>query len=408
MPSRPHSAPRSGRISDWHAFVLRHKKPANLVLHFASAVMFFGAPLLGLFTGDVRFVWVWLGSSIVGSSAHYLTRDGVVTVRQATSSPKVVGYNVRMWWRVITGRYADDIRDALASLEASKHTTRVALVTGAASGMGRATTLELLQRGYDVIAAVRQPADVAALSASVDAASRAHLQVIACDLTLATQRERLVEAVDARGRLDCLVHNAAQGVFGALEDLPEHVVRQHMEVVFFGALWLTQALTPALRRAGGALIWVSSPAGVSGFPWTGAYSASKHAAEGLAESLYYELGPQGIRVRIVVPSAHRTGFVERATFYTGGPERPQAEAYRRIMQRNAARTLHEPTRVACCIADLAQRDEAPLRSYVGANVRVLRVLRHLFPAWLRHRLLARGFARALAADARRQAQAKAL
>ena len=376
------SGVRSGLLNGWQAFVLRHKKPTNLVLHFVSAVLFFGSPVGFLLTWDPIWVWPWFASGFVGTGAHYVTGDGNVTLRQATSSPETIWHNLRMWWRIVSGRYAEDVRDATLARECAEQTVRVALVTGAGSGIGWQTVRALHERGYHVLAGVHRSADVRRLSEGADE----RLSVVKLDVTCAEDRARVAAELRALGRLDCLVHNAARGLFGALEDTEESALRDHMEVGFFGPALLTRELTPLLRASHGALIWISSPAGVSGFPWTGGYCASKHAAEGLAESLYHELYAEGIRVRIVVPSAHRTPFVDKAQFCTGGQQTSRTEAYRAILERNAAGTQRDPALVAQQVVHLAERADTPLRSYLGGNVQVLRLLRHLVPAGARHAL----------------------
>jgi NAD(P)-dependent dehydrogenase (short-subunit alcohol dehydrogenase family) len=376
-------------LSDWDLFVLRHHKPGNLVLHFISAAMFFGSPIYGLLTHD----WLWFGwfclSGCIGTYAHYLTGDGTVTLRESSSSPRIVGYNLRMWWRVFIGRYGKDVRSAKRRLtQAQIQDGRTVLVTGASSGFGEAAVREFLARGFQVFATLRR-LEQARIFEDVAPEERARLRCIELDVTNADHRDLLVAQVTSSGRLDVLVQNAGYGLFGALEDLGESDLRKQMEVNFFGVTLLTRALLPLLRTSKGTLIHVSSPAGVAGFPWTSAYCASKHALEGLTESLYYELSPEGVAVHIVTPSAHRTQFMGKARWVKPATSHygDAVSAYRSVMEKNQQHELPPPGRVARVLADLAERRTVGLRVNIGANVRVLRAMVRFMPAWARHALV---------------------
>lgn len=385
-------------LSSWDLFVLRHHKPQNLVLHAVSALMFFGSPLYGLVTRDwTWFLWFCL-SGCIGTAAHYLVRDGTVTLREGTSSPRVVGFNVRMWWRVFSGRYRGDIMGAKARLaQEQTQAERTVLVTGASSGFGEATTRELLARGFWVVATVRRERDGACF-ADLSPSESARLTLAQLDLTVSTQREQVVALVQKRGRLDGLICNAGYGVFGALEDLEEQDLRAQMEVNFFAVALLTRALTPLLRASRGTLVHISSPAGVSGFPYTSAYCASKHALEGLTESLHYELSPYGVSVHLVTPSAHRTRFMANAKWVQPAHSvyRDEVAAYRSVMTRNQEKPLPSARHVARVVADLTERRTVGLRIDVGINVRVLRGMVRWLPGWLRHSLVISVFRRATA------------
>jgi NAD(P)-dependent dehydrogenase (short-subunit alcohol dehydrogenase family) len=387
---------RQTDLSSWDLFVLRHHKPLNLMIHAISALLFFGSPLCGLFTGDwTWFLW-WCLSGCIGTAAHYIARDGMVSLREGTSSPQVVGFNVRMWWRVFTGRYRGDIMGAKARLaEEQTQAERTVLITGASSGFGEATTRELLARGFWVIATVRRESDGARF-ADLSPSESARLTIVQLDLSVTEQREQVIARVKSRGRLDALICNAGYGVFGALEDLDEQDLRAQMEVNFFAAALLTRDLTSLLRASRGTLIHISSPAGVSGFPWTSAYCASKHALEGLTESLHYELSPYGVAVHIVTPSAHRTRFMANAKWVQ--PEhsayRDPVAAYRSVMTSNQEKRLPSAVQVACVVAELTERRTVGLRIDVGSNVRVLRGMVRWLPGWLRHPMVIGAFRRA--------------
>ena len=101
-------------LDPWDAFVVRHQKPANLVGHFLSFVCFYGGPALALATWNPWWLLAFLASGGIGALSHHLTGDGRVDVREATSSPLVVFFVTRMFWRILRGAYADDIARANA------------------------------------------------------------------------------------------------------------------------------------------------------------------------------------------------------------------------------------------------------------------------------------------------------
>ena len=115
--------------------------------------------------------------------------------------------------------------------------------------------------------------------------------------------------MDRFGRLDVLVNNAGFGSVGAVEEIEDGPFRALMETMFFGALALTQAALPVMRRQGsGAIVQISSMGGQVTMPGFGAYCASKFALEAVSESLAAEVAPLGIQVLIAEPGAFRTGF----------------------------------------------------------------------------------------------------
>jgi len=167
---------------------------------------------------------------------------------------------------------------------------RVWLITGSSSGFGHQLARAALEHGDLVVATARDP----------------H----ALDVTDDNQRAAAIAAaVDRFGRLDVLVNNAGFGSVGAVEEIEEGPFRALMETMFFGALSLTQAALPVMRRQGsGAIVQISSMGGQVTMPGFGAYCAAKFALEAVSESLAAEVAPFGIRVLIVEPGAFRTGF----------------------------------------------------------------------------------------------------
>ncbi len=190
--------------------------------------------------------------------------------------------------------------------------SRVVLVTGASSGIGRACALHLASRGVRVFAASRRrEADLAA--ALQTERPSASLDVLTMDVTIdASVREGIARIDRTTGRLDAVVHCAGYGIGGAVEDTDDDEVAALLETNFLGALRVCRAALPILRRQGaGTLILVSSIGGRIGLPFQGMYSATKFALEGLAESLSMETRSLGVRVVLLEPGDFRTGFTDR-------------------------------------------------------------------------------------------------
>ncbi|MBS0579204.1 MAG: SDR family oxidoreductase [Proteobacteria bacterium] len=181
---------------------------------------------------------------------------------------------------------------------------RVALVSGAASGIGLATVRLLAGAGWTTYAGFRPGGRSAA---PTDLASAVHW--LSLDVTEGESRQAALELIRQRhGRLDALVNNAGIAAPGPLEEVPAQALRRVMEVNFFGAIELTRTFLPLMRGRGAVIVMVSSLSGLIGLPFDGAYAASKFALEGASESLRYELEPSGVRVALIEPGAYATAL----------------------------------------------------------------------------------------------------
>jgi NAD(P)-dependent dehydrogenase (short-subunit alcohol dehydrogenase family) len=180
------------------------------------------------------------------------------------------------------------------------------LVTGAARGIGRATTLRLAAAGWDVVAGVRRPGDADALIQ----ASPGRITAVTLDVTDDDQ----VAALDGSlpERVDALVNNAGVVVGGPIEAIPVGELRRQLEVNVVGQAAVTQAVLPRLRASRGRVVFVSSLSGLIATPMMGAYNASKFALEGMADALRLELAPWGVRVVLVEPAQTDTDLWRRA------------------------------------------------------------------------------------------------
>src|ERR1700758_666395 len=176
------------------------------------------------------------------------------------------------------------------------------LITGSGTGFGHEVAMRLAEKGFDVIAAVEIYAQVQTLKRQA-AARKVALQVEKLDVTDAGDRRKALE-----WNAEILVNNAGLLEGGSVLDIPAVHMRREFEVNVIGPLLLTQGIAKQMvKRGEGRIVWVSSREGLNTNPFTGIYSASKHAVEAIAETMSLELQEFGIEVATVNPGPFLTG-----------------------------------------------------------------------------------------------------
>jgi NAD(P)-dependent dehydrogenase (short-subunit alcohol dehydrogenase family) len=186
--------------------------------------------------------------------------------------------------------------------------TRIAIVTGAGSGIGEATTRALVDRGDRVLMVGRGAGRLRAVQASVGADSA---EILAVDLTADGAPEQIVHAALGRwGRLDVVVNNAGTYRHGTIAEQSMTDFDETFAVNVRGPYALTRAAVPAMSAGSGSIVFVGSNLTRYGKPGAASYAASKAAVESLARTLAVELGPAGIRVNAVSPGVTRTAMTE--------------------------------------------------------------------------------------------------
>jgi NADP-dependent 3-hydroxy acid dehydrogenase YdfG len=184
-----------------------------------------------------------------------------------------------------------------------------ALVTGASSGIGRATAAALASRGADVAITARREERLNELAGTLRDDYDVDVRVHPADVTDDDQVAELVDdAVEAFGRLDTVVANAGLGRDGAVEDLSTDAFRQMMDVNCEGLFFTAREVLPHLRETDGILVVVASMAGQYPRPASPVYAATKWWARGFAKSLAGSVGPDGVGVTVVNPTEVRTEF----------------------------------------------------------------------------------------------------
>ena len=189
------------------------------------------------------------------------------------------------------------------------------LITGASSGIGKATALRFQAAGWNVIATMRNPAH------AQDLAALDNVLVTRLDVQDTASIASAVDAGLARfGRINALLNNAGYGAYGPLEATPLDKVRRQFDVNVIGLLATTQAVLPHMRQQkSGVILNVSSVGGRITFPLGTLYHGTKFAVEGLSESLHFELLPLGVRVKLIEPGMVRTDFAGRSFDFSNDP-----------------------------------------------------------------------------------------
>lgn len=255
---------------------------------------------------------------------------------------------------------------------------RVALVTGASSGIGEATARQLLEAGWQVYAGARRVERMASLAA-------AGARLLALDVEDdASMRAAIDRLIGEAGRIDALINNAGYGSYGALEEVPLEEGRRQFEVNVFGLARLTQLVLPAMRaRRSGRIVNITSIGGKIGEPFGSWYHATKFAVEGLSDSLRMELHPFGIDVVIIEPGAIKTewnGIARDGLLrHSGdGPYRDGAREHVRMMASADQGALPSPPEVvARTIVDAVQVARPKTRYAVGGGAGMILFLRRL-------------------------------
>ncbi len=253
---------------------------------------------------------------------------------------------------------------------------RIALVTGASSGIGRATAERLAQAGYKVYGTSRrggepgrQPFEMLSLDVTDDASVQAAVRTL----------------IEREGRIDLLVNNAGFGVApAAAEESSLEQAQAIFDTNFFGVVRMTRAVLPHMRRQGsGRIINIGSVLGFLPMPYGALYAATKHAIEGYSESIDHELRSRGIRVSVIEPAYTKTPF--DANFLQ--PDN-KLDEYRQVRAEVTQRvnevmtTAEPPSVVAEVVLKAAQAARPKVRYTAGVLAARLRLLRTFAPAGL--------------------------
>jgi NAD(P)-dependent dehydrogenase (short-subunit alcohol dehydrogenase family) len=244
------------------------------------------------------------------------------------------------------------------------------LITGASSGIGKATAAYFADRGWNVVATMRKPEYGAELAAD-------NVLVTRLDVLDEASIQSAVHAAHERfGGIDALLNNAGYGAYGALEATPMDVIRRQFDVNLFGLIAVTQAVLKGMRaQKSGVIVNISSVGGRMCYPFGALYHGSKWAVEGLSEALHFELIPLGIRVKVVEPGGVETDFAGRSFVFTNDESmaeyQPMVQAMLAVQANTDTSTFQKPEEVADVIWRAVHDESARLRFVSGDGAKEL-------------------------------------
>ncbi len=266
------------------------------------------------------------------------------------------------------------------------------LITGCSSGIGRSAAITLQKRGYQVIASVRNPKDIDGLKQEgVD-------HVIHLDLN---SSESIVQAIDATlaisgGDLYALFNNGAYGQPGAVEDLSRDALRKQFETNVFGTHELTVRILPFMCKDRARIVQCGSILGFISMPMRGAYNASKHALEGLTDTLRIELSETNTKVSIIQPGPIKTNFrknclialADNVDIAASRHKSRYDGALKRLKKEGATSgfTL-DPEAVVDKLIHALESDKPKARYRVTFPTHLFRAIKPIFPTWLLDKII---------------------
>jgi NAD(P)-dependent dehydrogenase (short-subunit alcohol dehydrogenase family) len=256
---------------------------------------------------------------------------------------------------------------------------KVAIVTGASSGIGEATAYKLQAMGYRVYAAARRVDRMAPLA-------DVGIRPVRVDVTDDASLVDFVKQVLAEsGRVDVLVNNAGYGSYGAVEEVPLDEARRQFEVNVFGLARLSQLVLPHMRRQHfGRIVNISSIGGRIYEPLGGWYHATKFAVEGLSDSMRMELAPLGIQVIVIEPGAIATEWSaiagQNLLATSGqGAYADQAELMAAFFTADPRGQASPPSVIADAVAKAVSARRPRTRYAVGRGAKLILAARRILP-----------------------------
>lgn len=245
---------------------------------------------------------------------------------------------------------------------------RTVFITGASSGIGKATAKHFEKKGWNVVATMRRPVDGKDLESDSILVAKLDVQ----------DSKSIIDAVTAAktkfGSIDVLINNAGYGAYGPLEATPMENLRRQFDVNVFGLVEVTKAILPIMRKQkSGTIINISSIGGRIVFPFGTLYHGSKWAVEGISEALSFEVKLFGGRVKIVEPGGVNTDFSGRSFSFSNDENlveyQPLVQAFTHAMETMDTSGNQEPEGVAEVIWEAANDESDRLRYISGEGAK---------------------------------------
>ena len=246
--------------------------------------------------------------------------------------------------------------------------TKTIFITGASTGLGKATAKLFLAKGWNVIATMRHP------EKETELPLLNNITLLPLDVTDPAQIKDTVQRAIATGNIDVVFNNAGYGLGGPLEAITDEQLQKEINTNLLGVIRVTQAFIPYFReKKGGLFISTTSIGGLVAFPLFSVYHATKWALEGWSESMAFELNPFGIGIKTVSPGSTRTDFASRSLDLATLP------AYKDQLEKviafftgpEAAKSLSEPEQIASVVYEAATDGKDRLRYVAGPDAQAL-------------------------------------
>ncbi|MCU5223837.1 oxidoreductase [Bacillus tropicus] len=263
---------------------------------------------------------------------------------------------------------------------------QIAVITGASSGFGLLTTLELAKKDYLVIATMRNLEKQGNLLSQVTQLNlQQNIKIQQLDVTDQNSIHNFQLFLKEINKVDLLINNAGYANGGFVEEIPVEEYRKQFETNLFGAISITQLVLPYMReQKSGKIINISSISGQVGFPGLSPYVSSKHALEGWSESLRLEVKPFGIDVALVEPGSYNTNIWEvgkQLATNQSDTTSPYKEYMDKIQKHinSGSDTFGNPIDVAKKIVDIAEAKRTTLRYPIGKGVKFMILAKKILP-----------------------------
>ncbi len=241
-------------------------------------------------------------------------------------------------------------------------------VTGISSGLGRALAEAALAQGDIVVGTARKAEDIERFEALAADRAFGHILDVTDDAAIT---QVVSDALSQTGGIDVLVNNAGYGLVGAIEEASLDEIRQQFAVNVFGAIAVTQAVLPSMRkRRAGHILNISSVSGLAPWAGTGVYGASKYALEGFGQNLAKEVAELGIKVTNVEPGALRTDFAGRSLVTAARQIEDYDGAARdalRTLEDATSRENGDPAKAAQAILKMVESENPPMHFLLGSD-----------------------------------------
>ncbi|WP_067688698.1 SDR family oxidoreductase [Nocardia jejuensis] len=266
----------------------------------------------------------------------------------------------------------------------STNATRTVVITGASSGIGKATAAAFAARGHKVIGTSRNPDSLAPADRVPGVDYRA------LDLT---DRASVARFVGDLGAVDVLINNAGESQAGPLAELPGDAVERLFQLNVFGAIALTQAVLPGMRERGyGRVVMVGSMLGSFPMPYRSSYVATKAALRGFATLARFEESPFGVWITTIEPGQIDTGLRERRTKYLdeGSPHTTDFTNFMAKLDQKQGEGI-TPEKVAKTIVAAAEAERPGPLYAVGSNAPLMFLVRRLLPRTVMEKLIAASY-----------------